>query len=480
MYWNTFYLRMGARKGLTDTALRTANAGYLTRRLIDVAQDTVTIEEDCGVKEGRTLTIAESEEMGEPLIARITGRVAAADIKDGRKVIVKKGALITEEHTVALEKAQIKEAEIFTALDCLTIRGVCQKCYGYDLGHNKMVEMGTAVGIIAAQSIGEPGTQLTMRTFHTGGVAGADITQGLPRVEELFEARPIKKKAILVEVGGKVKGIDESGPQRVIQVAVKKNVKEVHRITKTMKMGVKEGDKVKAGDVLGTKAKKEVIAGITGKVTITEKELQVFGEAEMIDEYPVPVGYSVWAKKGDLVNAGDQLSEGSLDLHEVFELRGKHAVENYVMKEIQYIYSSQGQKLNDKHVEIILRSMFSRFEVEESGGTELVPGDIVTRDVYREAIEEAKTNGVEEPTAKLKLLGITKASLTTDSFLAAASFQETARVLINAAVTGQVDHLRGLKENVIIGKLIPVGTGYGVDHNAATEDGETETVEEEA
>lgn len=464
----------GARKGLTDTALRTANAGYLTRRLIDVAQDSITVVEDCGVVEGRVITEAISEEMGQSLINRVMGRTVAADVKSGKTVIVKKGDLITEEHVQALEAAQLKEISIYTVLDCKTIRGVCTKCYGYDLGHNQKVKLGTAVGIIAAQSIGEPGTQLTMRTFHTGGVAGADITQGLPRVEELFEARPIKKKAILTHTSGQVVEIEESGQQRLIKVGVVKNTKEIHKITKTMKILVKEGDTVKEGDVIAEKAKKEVVAKSSGSVSVNEKELQIFGEAKEVDEYPVPVGYSIWVKEGDLVTSGDQLSEGSMDLHELFELRGPQAVEHYVMKEIQYIYSSQGQKLNDKHVEIILRSMFSRYEVTESGDTDLVPGDIVTRDTFMELKVEAKANKTTAPEARPILLGITKASLTTDSFLSAASFQETARVLIDAAVTGKVDYLRGLKENVIIGKLIPVGTGYGVETTWEEEEAEAE------
>ena len=450
----------GARKGLTDTALRTANAGYLTRRLIDVAQDIITCEEDCGTHLGRVITAENSELMNQPLISRMIGRVVAEDIKQGDKVVIKRNELITEQHIALLEKLKLKQVKLRSVLACETVRGVCQQCYGYDLGHNTMVKMGTAVGIIAAQSIGEPGTQLTMRTFHTGGVAGGDITQGLPRVEELFEARPIKKSAILCRVTGKIVEIDDTVKQKIIKISAVQNITETHRVTSTTKVKVKDGQTVKAGEVIAEKGSKTLTAQISGQVVVTEKELRVSGEHERVDEYPVPIGYSIWVKKGELVAAGQQLTEGNLDLRELFELRGREAVEQYILKEIQYIYSSQGQKLNDKHVECIVRSMFSRYLVIESGDTELVAGDMITRDQLLEEQTQAKQDKTKAPTAENILLGITKASLSTDSFLSAASFQETARVLIDAAVTGKVDHLRGLKENVIIGKLIPVGTGY--------------------
>ncbi len=456
----------GARKGLTDTALRTANAGYLTRRLIDVAQDVITREMDCGTKDGRLVTFEESEEMGQSLASRMIGRVVAEDVKDGKEIIAKRNELITESHLPALEKAKLKSVRLRSVLTCATQRGVCQLCYGYDLGHNKLVAIGTAVGIIAAQSIGEPGTQLTMRTFHTGGVAGGDITQGLPRVEELFEARPIKRKAILSDVDGTIDDIIETGKQKVITIKAVRNSKEIHRRTKTMKLMVKDGQKVVEGDTIAEKAGKPVVATTGGTVTLTDKEIQIFSEREQVAELPVPVGYSIWVKPGDLVVRGQQLSEGNLDLQELFALRGREAIEQYILKEIQYIYSSQGQKLNDKHVETIVRSMFSRYRIVESGDSDLVAGDVITRDAYLEAVDEVKERKGKIPEVENILLGITKASLSTDSFLSAASFQETARVLIDAAVTGKVDFLRGLKENVIIGKLIPVGTGYGVDHQA--------------
>jgi DNA-directed RNA polymerase subunit beta' len=412
------------------------------------------------------MTVANSEEMGLTLSSRMLGRVVAEDVKDGKTVIVKKNELVVEKHLPLLEKAKLQSVKLRSVLTCETQRGCCQLCYGYDLGHNRLVDVGTAVGIIAAQSIGEPGTQLTMRTFHTGGVAGGDITQGLPRVEELFEARPIKRKAVLSDVDGKIDDIIETGKQKIITIKAVRNTKEVYRRTKTMKVKVTDSQKVQVGDVVAEKSGKPVLAQSAGAVTLTDREIQIFSEQEQVAEMPVPVGYSIWVKPGDLVVRGQQLCEGNLDLQELYALRGRESVEQYIAKEIQYIYSSQGQKLNDKHVEIIVRSMFSRFRVVEAGDSDLVAGDIVTRDIALEAaIEVKKTNG-KAPEVENILLGITKASLSTDSFLSAASFQETARVLIDAAVTGKVDYLRGLKENVIIGKLIPVGTGYGVDHKA--------------
>jgi DNA-directed RNA polymerase subunit beta' len=305
-------------------------------------------------------------------------------------------------------------------------------------------------------------------------VAGGDITQGLPRVEELFEARPIKRKAVLSDVDGKVEDIIETGKQKLIKISAVRNTKETHRLTKTMKLKVTDGDMVTAGDEIATKASKPVLAKMSGKVSLTQKELNIFSEQEQASEMPVPLGYSIWVKPGELVTKGQQLCEGNLDLQDLFMLRGREAVEQYILKEIQYIYSSQGQKLNDKHVETIVRSMFSRFRVVDAGDSDLVTGDLVTRDALLEVVQEVKAAGKKVPQVENILLGITKASLSTDSFLSAASFQETARVLIDAAVTGRVDYLRGLKENVIIGKLIPVGTGYGVDHVALAAEIEAE------
>jgi len=470
----------GTRKGLSDTALRTANAGYLTRRLVDVSQDVVINSEDCGDKEGIVLTKKESLEMGKDLVDRITGRFTAEKIIDPKtkKVIVNKNELITEEKARLLKKIDLEKARIFSILTCKLKTGACQKCYGYDLGHNKLVELGTAVGIIAAQSIGEPGTQLTMRTFHTGGVAGADITQGLPRVEELFEARPPKRKAFVADVDGIVSISsaqrtieDENGKkitsgvygQKIIKIQYNDIEEDVYKIKNQKKTQVKIKDEqdVKRGDLLminengiNIKAKKG------GKVKLSNKKIIVVAPVEKVKEYIIPPGYVLWVKDGDMVSKGTQLTEGSLDLHQLFKLRSKDAVQRYIVKEIQHIYTSQGQKLNDKHIEIIARQMFSRVYVKDAGDTDLLPGEIMEKAEVLEANEKAEKEGKNKAKYDELFLGISKVSLSTSSFLSAASFQETARVLINAAITGKVDDLNGLKENVIIGRLIPAGTGF--------------------
>jgi DNA-directed RNA polymerase subunit beta' len=480
----------GSRKGLSDTALRTANAGYLTRRLVDVAQDVIIIQEDCGDKDGALVTQKESEEIGENIINRITGRVSLEKITDPKTgdVIVKKDELITEEKARKLKEINLTQIKIRSALTCKLRKGLCQKCYGYDLGYRKMVNIGTAVGIIAAQSIGEPGTQLTMRTFHTGGVAsGADITRGLPRVEELFEGRPPKRKALMSDVEGFVQSIknqtDTVMPdgkvmaavrgQKVIKVDYKELQEEKYELKKDeAKIKAKDGAKIKKGDIIftrdtennGKKDAEEVKAKNTGEVAIEKGDdkiiIKITAEVEATKDFLVPPGYFIWVKEHDPIALGDQLTDGSLDLQQLFQYKGKGAVQKYIIKEIQTIYASQGQKLNDKHIEIIIRQLFSRVYVKESGDTNLLPGEIIEKAELEEANDEIiKKNGKLAEAEEL-FLGITRVSLSTRSFLSAASFQETSRVLINAAVTGKIDHLEGLKENVIIGRLIPAGTGY--------------------
>jgi DNA-directed RNA polymerase subunit beta' len=480
------------RKGLSDTALRTANAGYLTRRLVDVAQDVMVVKEDCGSKDGFTITKKESEEMGYDITKRIVGRFLASDLKNSKgKVLKKAGELITEEVAQKLKKEDIEEVNIRSVLNCKLNRGVCVKCYGYDLGYNQPVKIGTAVGIIAAQSIGEPGTQLTMRTFHTGGVAGTeDITQGLPRVEEIFESRPPKKKAFIADVDGEVK-IEEvqrvienksgkmtvTNPQmKILNIYYEGTDSDKYYFNELdkglpsdedsqskdgkLQILVKDNDKVKKGDELFRIGGKTQKAKKAGKVSISEKYIKVTSKAQKVREYIIPKGFSILVKDGDKVRKGDQLTEGSLDLQQLYSLRGRLDTQRYIIKEIQYVYSSQGQPLNDKHIEIIARQMFSRVYVQDAGETDLLSGEIVEKAVFDKTNEEARKNNKKEAKAESLLLGISKASLTTDSFLSASSFQETARVLIEAAINGKVDYLRGLKENVIIGRLIPAGTGY--------------------
>jgi len=330
------------------------------------------------------------------------------------------------------------------------------------LGFNKLVESGTAVGIIAAQSIGEPGTQLTMRTFHTGGVAGSDITQGLPRVEEIFEARPIKRPAIIADVNGQVtvNEDDKSAKKINLKYQALEEEKYTYRNSKKIKIEVKNGDKVKEGDLLITNGDDKVLAKSNGIIKLIDKAVIIITEKDNEKEYVAPSGQIIRVKNGDLVTKGDQLTDGSVDLHQLFYLKGQEAVQRYIIKEIQYIYSSQGQKLNDKHIEIVVKQIFSRIYVKDAGDTNLVHGEIIEKSKFIEANEEIKKESGNEAIGEQLLLGITKASLSIDSFLSAASFQETARVLIDAAVSGKVDNLRGLKENVIIGKLIPAGTGY--------------------
>ncbi len=478
----------GTRKGLSDTALRTANAGYLTRRLVDVAQDVVVLEEDCGDKDGEVFTAEQSEQMGQKISARVVGRFVIADVKSGKKVLVKAGEVVTEEIARQIDKANITEIHVRSVLQCTLPKGVCVKCYGFDLSNNKVAKKGSAVGIVAAQSIGEPGTQLTMRTFHLGGVAGGgDITQGLPRVEELFEARNPKRKAVLSEVAGTISIEDADGKiitsptgrkvfegrrgQKIIKVSFEGQDEEIIKVLKADDLKVTEGQSVKKGEVLLVRGAsgEEVKAAYTGTVGMDGKKLVLNYTGKHTKEYIIPIGYKLWVKDGDTVEKGAQLTEGSVNLQELHELRGRDAVQRYILTGIQEIYAAQGQRLNDKHVEVIIKQMFSRVYIEDPGDTDLLPGETVEKSQFLIANIEAKKEGKKEAKARELFLGISKVSLSTQSFLSAASFQETARVLINAAITGKVDYLDGLKENVIIGRLIPVGTGFGDDEAQAEE-----------
>ncbi|OHA63239.1 MAG: DNA-directed RNA polymerase subunit beta' [Candidatus Wildermuthbacteria bacterium RIFCSPHIGHO2_01_FULL_48_25] len=394
----------GARKGTADTALRTSTAGYLTRRLIDVAHDVIIAEEDCGETKGIMLLKSDAEDLGQNIGLKFTGRVSLEDIPG----VVKKGEVLDAKKTTLLqEKTEVKGIRMRSTLSCKTLRGVCQKCYGWDLGSNTSVSLGSAVGIVAAQSIGEPGTQLTMRTFHTGGVAsGGDITQGLPRVEEIFEGRVPGGKAVLSDVEGVVSEVTPDG---------------------LVKVKVSQGAKVKAKDV----------------------------------EYQLPLKRAIWVKAGDQVLKGSQLCEGNLDLDEYFKLAGREESQRYIVKEVQRIYSGQGASIHDKHIESITRQMFSRVRIKEAGGSMFVEGEVVERATFLEENKKLQKANKEKVQATELLLGISKVALTTESFLSAASFQETSRVLIRAALEGKEDQLRGLKENVIIGKLIPAGKEFG-------------------
>ena len=488
-----FFSTHATRKGLSDTALRTANAGYLTRRLVDVAQDVIIAEDDCGDNEGFLITRAETEKNGEDFFKKIAGRYLAADLLDAKgKKVLAAGELLGEKEILLAKEKVVMEAKIRSALSCHLHKGVCAKCYGNDLAYNKPVKLGATVGIIAAQSIGEPGTQLTMRTFHSGGVAGSDdITQGLPRVEEIFESRTPKKKALISDVAGKVKIEfdqkiirDKNGKEILVDNPQSKLLSITYQGTDSdkyyfsekinelklasgattknskkkleLKVLVNEGQSVKTGTELFKVGAESVKAKTAGLVSVTEKYVALAKEVKKVKEYHILKGTMLLVKDGDEIEVGKQLTEGSLDLRELFKLKGCLETQKYIIKEIQYVYSSQGQFLNDKHVEIIARQMFSRYLVKESGKTNLLPGETIEEEVLYRANKETK----KEAVADQLLMGITKASLTTDSFLSAASFQETPRVLIEAAVSGKIDYLDGLKENVIIGRLIPSGTGY--------------------
>ncbi len=471
----------GARKGLSDTALRTSSAGYLTRRLVDVAQEIVVNIEDCHDKEGLLLTKEESEIMGETLVSRIMGRYLAKDLlhPTSGKVLVKAGELVTETAADKLAGLDLQEVMLRSVMTCKNIRGICAKCYGYDLAYNKPVEVGTAVGVIAAESVGEPGTQLTMKTFHTGGVASeSDITQGLPRVEEIFEARTPKAKAVVAEVSGELRikearqrevvGADgktlirTSSKERILQISYEDKLEKKVALPsgKGVVLEIKDGDQVVAGQLLARKDDLEIAAPIGGLVKLGKKEVLIMGKELAVKEYLIPSFKSIMVKDKIKVEAGDQLTEGSLDLHQIYRLKGEDFVKKYILKEIQHIYSSQGQKLNDKHCEVIIRQMFSKVYVSDAGESDFMPGETLEYVDVVNANEELKKQGKKLIQYERLLLGITKVSLSTRSWLAAASFQETAKVLINAAITGKTDDLSGLKENIIIGRLIPAGTGF--------------------
>ena len=404
-----FISSRGARKGLADTALRTADSGYLTRRLVDVSQEVIVRTDDCGTTDGIDIyEIREGKELIESLEERLTGRYLAEDFTDDNgEVLVSKDKLITEADAKTIVASGVKTVKIRSVLTCHAEHGVCAKCYGSSLANGKKITIGEAVGIIAAQSIGEPGTQLTMRTFHTGGIASAeDITQGLPRVEELFESRRPKNAAIMAKHSGKTR-IDE----------IKK----------------------------------------TRHVIITTAD----GEEH---PYPVPFGYKLKIQDGDFIEAGETLTEGSVNPHDVLEVKGEEAVQTYIIAEVQKVYRLQGVDINDKHIEVIVRQMMRKARVTNPGSSYLLPGSVIDKNELvkvNNELEQRKEAGeqIEPVECEAVLLGITKAALATDSFMSAASFQETTRVLTDAAIHGKVDPLLGLKENVIIGKLIPAGTG---------------------
>ncbi len=470
----------GSRKGMSDTALRTADAGYLTRRLVDVAQDVVVNDEDCGTAKGLLIAREETESLGKTIGERIFGRVLANDVISGKskKVVAKRGQVVDDALVKVLDAAEPQEVVVRSVMNCVLKRGVCVACYGFDLGFNRMVNLGAAVGIVAAQAIGEPGTQLTMRTFHTGGVAGLDITQGLPRVEELFEARDPKGQAVLSEIDGIAYMSRPSSKEIIIRVDAETIQKDVYLLPSGQSAQLTEGEKVKKGEpILIDESGKTVKAKNSGTIRLEltedgQKTIAVIRESENFREHVIPQAQHLTVKDKDLVTRGQQLTEGNLNLHQLMQLRGILESQAYIISEVQKIYSSQGQNIADKHVEIIVRQMFSKLRITEPGDSGFLVGDVVDR----LRLDEVNKTLAKKAVAEQLLMGITKASLNTESFLAAASFQETTRVLIEAAVTAKTDFLRGLKENVIIGKLIPAGTGFSKDRLIIPETNLGETV----
>jgi DNA-directed RNA polymerase subunit beta' len=471
----------GARKGLADTALRTAESGYLTRRLIDVGQDVIIYTEDCGTTRG--IWVSE-QQGGEALAKRIIGRWTVQDVvhPDTGELLVGANVEITEAMAGPIAEAlktipdpQQRGIYVRSVLTCLAKRGVCRHCYGWSMATRSLVTLGEAVGIIAAESIGEPGTQLTMRTFHTGGIAGEDITQGLPRVEELFEAREPKDKPVISEIDGIVEVVKEGDGQQV-KVTSKREYQDVYSVPAGYRLLVENDSEVDVNAILAEPLEQEesvpvavtpgtddtsdkIVSRHRGRAYVSESSIVVRYEDVDTRTYQVPAVSRVQAENGTRVLAGSQLTEGAISPQDILEIQGPEAVQRYLVAEVQRVYRSQGVGINDKHVEVIVRQMLRKVKIEDAGDTELLPGELVDRFVFEDINARVLAQDGQPAISKAVLLGVTKASLNTDSFLAAASFQETTRVLTEAAISGKKDRLMGLKENVIIGKLIPAGSG---------------------
>ena len=452
-----FVATRGARKGLIDTALKTADSGYLTRRLVDVSQDVFTVaDNDSSDDEGFTIYRSESEDTMIEFANRLNGRYTAKEVPGH----IKADELITRQVADAIQADEsIDSVSIQSVLSTKNLRGIPRKSYGIDMASGNLVAAAQPVGVIAAQSVGEPGTQLTLKTFHASGVAGGDITQGLPRVEELFEARTPKGQAFITEVTGTV-DTWEDGKKYIVQVTpeaghVEKIALEGRTVT------VKAGSNVKVGDVLATAEgeAKPLVAPFDGLVEVTKTHIILAANAGAPVRYEIPGSTQLVVRANDQVKAGDRLTIGSLNLHDLMRLKGTEATQRYIINEVLRIYAAQGQDVADKHLEIIVRQMFSRIQVEDPGDSQFVTGDIVSKAAVVDANAELAASGQDLVRYTQLLLGITKVSIWSDSWLSAASFQDTTRVLINAATSGRADRLNGLKENVIIGRKIPVGTG---------------------
>ncbi len=462
-----FIATHGGRKGKSDTALKTAEAGYLTRRLVDAVQDMVIKEDDCKCTIGHMITRADSERIGEKFENRVFGRTLNIDVVVGKETIAKRNQEIDADLIAVLAKHKVDEVEVRSVMTCDTDGGICVKCYGRDLSDNKTVKPGTPVGIIAAQSIGEPGTQLTMRTFHMGGVAeGSDITQGLTRVEEILEARPPRTPATLSDIAGRCH-VTHKGGQTTINVIGEELGQDIYLVPAGYQVMVKKGEDVKERTIIAKAVsdKSTLKALISGKVSEIKEDRIVIKHTEIQERtYEFTQREMILVKNGEDVKPGQALNAGHYNLQELLEKQGSYAVQKYIVHEVQHIYASQGQTINDKHLEIIARKMFSKVRILDGGDTELLSGEVVDiADVRRANAALLKGKGKKdkkETTFEQLLLGLTRVSLATESWLAGASFQETIRVLVEAATTGKVDYLKGLKENVIIGRLIPAGETY--------------------
>ena len=466
----------GQRKGLIDTALKTADSGYLTRRLVDVSQDVFTID-DVAEDPGFMMLKSDAEEIGVPFASRIRGRYTAEAVPG----YLKKGELITTEMAERIDADEkISGFKVMSVLSCSSVEGVNRKSYGLDPATGELVADHTPIGVIAAQSIGEPGTQLTLKTFHSGGAAVADdITQGLPRVEELFETRIPKGRAYLTDIDGKV-SVWEDGDQYVIQVSGE-SVEPAQLKLEKRTPQVANNTEVKIGDVVAANedGSSPLVAPIEGKVSLTKKFVNIAPIGQSVIKYEIPSYKALTVKDGDEIKKGDRLTNGSINVHDLMKLKGVEATQRYIMNEILKIFASQGQYIADKHLEVIVRQMFSRVQIEDAGDSDFVTGDVVSKLAVTKTNEKLASEGKKPAVFNQLLLGITKASLSTDSFLSAASFQDTTRVLIAAATSGKVDNLFGLKENVILGRKIPVGTGHGDEEDEDTDEESTEVENQE-
>jgi DNA-directed RNA polymerase subunit beta' len=468
----------GARKGLADTALRTADAGYLTRRLVDIAQDVIINEYDCGTHDG--VYIRKSDDVaGQSMASRMYSRLVAERVLDPKtgEVLAEYNDVVDHKLAYKIVSAGVTEVKLRSPMTCELDHGICSKCYGLDLGRGDMVALGAAVGIVAAQSIGEPGTQLTLRTFHTGGVASAgssDITTGLPRVEEIFEARKQPKgEAVVAEISGTVSVLlsEKYADLREVKIEHSEMVHDEYSIPEDWKFVAKDESEVKVGDVLAALEDATIVAQHGGRVAVEKKARKIIVSYEQREEVveEIPTTSRLLVRQGDKVEAGQALTEGSLNPHRILRIKGRDACQMYLMTEVQKVYRSQGQNIHDKHFEVIIRKMLSKVQVTRPGDTKYLPGDVVDRLEMRRVNEALLAEGKQPAKFAEVLLGVTKASLSTDSFLSASSFQHTIKVLAGAAIGSTTDPLFGLKENVIIGKLIPAGTGFTPNRFKGTE-----------